>query len=61
MIERDRHYWPEGNGYDGGVSFLDVRRLPEIARELAATGFAADEIGGILGGNFRRVAQQVWR
>ncbi len=60
-IEQDRHYWPEGNGYDGRVGFLDVRRLPAIAAELAKAGFDGAEIAGILGGNFRRVAEQVWR
>ena len=60
-MERDRHYWPEGAGYDSPVAFLDVRRLPDITRELAGIGFDAAEIAGILGGNFRRVAEQVWR
>lgn len=54
-------YWPACGGYDGTVSCLDVRRLPEVTEELVAIGFGAREIAGILGGNFRRVAERVWK
>lgn len=60
-VARDSHYWPKDAGYDRPVRFLDVRRLPEVAEELATTGFSGPEIAGILGGNFRRVAEAVWR
>ena len=60
-VARDPHVWPPGAGYDRPVRFLDVRRLPEVAGELARIGFDGPEIAGILGGNFRRVAGQVWR
>ncbi len=61
MLQNNRDYWPQDAGYDCPVDFLDVRRLPEVADALAAVGFDAGEIAGILGGNFRRVAAQVWR
>ena len=54
-------YWPENAGYDGTVSCLDIRRLPEVTEELATVGFDESEIAGILGGNFRRIAEQVWK
>ena len=54
-------YWPENAGYDGTVGCLDIRRLPEVTEELATVGFDKSEIVGILGGNFRRVAEQVWK
>ena len=60
-VARDPHVWPPDAGYDRPVRFLDVRRLPEIAEELARIGFDGTEIAGILGGNFRRVAGRVWR
>ncbi len=60
-VARDRHFWPLDAGYDRPITFLDVRRLPEVAEELAAVGFDGEEIAGILGGNFRRVAQAVWK
>ena len=36
------------------------RRLPEVAGELATLGFDGGEITAVLGGNFGRVAGQVW-
>ena len=61
MIAKDSRYWPENSGYNGSFAGLDVRRLPEVAKELEAVGFQASEIAGILGGNFKRVAQLVWK
>lgn len=61
MVRSRPEFWPKDAGYDRPVRFLDVRRLPEVADELAAIGFDGPEIAGILGGNFRRVAEQVWR
>lgn len=61
LVARDRRFWPEDAGYDRPVAFLDIARLPEVAEALAAVGFRGEEIAGILGGNFRRVAAQVWR
>lgn len=60
-IGRDPHYWPPGSGYENGVSYLDIRRLPEVTQELALAGFTARDITGILGGNFKRIAEQVWK
>jgi membrane dipeptidase len=61
MVQSTPEYWPQDAGYDRPIDFLDVRRLPEVAEELAKAGFAGAEIAGILGGNFRRVAERVWR
>ena len=61
MVERNPHFWPKDAGYDRPVQILDVRRLPDVAEELVKTGFGHDEIVGILGGNFRRIAEQVWK
>ena len=60
-IARDPHYWPPGTGYEAGVSYLDIRRLPEVVEELALAGFTEGDIAGILGGNFRRIAERVWK
>ena len=61
MVKDASHYWPAGSGYDRSSTCLDVRRLPEVAEALADAGFDADGIVAVLGGNFRRVAEQVWR
>ena len=60
MVDCNPYYWPEGCGYDRPTQCLDVRRLPEVADELAKLGFGSGEIEAVLGGNFRRVAGQVW-
>lgn len=61
MFAASPYYWPTSGGYDGVVSCLDVRCLPEVTQELIAVGFNHEEITGILGGNFRRVAERVWK
>ncbi len=61
MFARNPEYWPKNAGYDGTIGCLDVRRLFEVTEELAKIGFDETEIAGILGANFRRVAQQVWK
>lgn len=61
MFAASPYYWPQNNGYEGTLSGLDVRCLPEVTEELMAIGFTGEEVAGILGGNFRRVAERVWK
>jgi hypothetical protein len=58
---RTLYYWPKDCGYESPTRCLDVRRLPDVTNELRNVGFDDAEIGAVLGGNFRRVAEQVWR
>jgi membrane dipeptidase len=54
-------YWPEGNLYDTrGIEHAEPSQLPDLATGLRAHGFSDTDIRGILGGNFRRVALDVW-
>jgi membrane dipeptidase len=41
--------------------YAPVTVLSELVRLLLADGFGDDDVRGILGGNFQRVARQVWR
>ena len=61
MEERDAYYWPEGSGYDRPAQTLNISRLQDVAHALVQVGFEADEVTGILGRNFTRVAKQVWK
>ncbi len=61
LFAADPGYWPDDAGYDGSVGCLNIRRLPEVTEELVRIGFDKKEIAGILGTNFRRVAEQVWK
>ncbi len=44
--------WPDG--------FSGVEEFPNLTRALMARGYSDEDIQRILGGNFLRVAQQVW-
>jgi len=41
--------------------FAEPEQVPEIAGLLLACGFSSEEAAGTLGGNFHRVAGQVWK
>ena len=54
-------YWPPGQGYDTPhINGAQPGQIYEICDQLLARGFSDTEVTGILGGNFLRVAQQVW-
>jgi membrane dipeptidase len=61
VLEENPEYWPPDAGYDRPIDFLPLNRLPEVCDELFRAGFTRTELAGILGGNFRRVASQVWK
>lgn len=61
LLARNPEYWPADAGYNAPIGCLDVRRLPDVAAELMAIGFDEPEIVGVLGANFRRIAEQVWK
>jgi membrane dipeptidase len=43
------------------MDFVPPEALPPLEAELAGLGYPEDAIAGIMGGNFLRVAQQVWQ
>lgn len=53
--------FPSALGYGAGMAFMAPEDLPEVARELAALGMSEAELAGVLGGNWLRVARQVWK
>ncbi len=53
-------YFPDGHGYDR-LDILPPSRFFEVADALADRGYSADDISKVLGGNFLRVAETVWR
>lgn len=61
VIEENPEYWPPDAGYDRPIDYLPLNRLPDVCDELFRLGFSKAELAGILGGNFRRVAEQVWK
>jgi membrane dipeptidase len=61
QVEENPHYWPPEAGYDQPIEFLPLSGLPDICAELFRHGFSEHEMAGVLGGNFRRIAERVWK
>jgi membrane dipeptidase len=55
--------FPSGYGYteNGPVQFASPAQLSDVTSALVDLGYSRHAIKGILGGNFFRVASQVWR
>jgi len=63
-VQTHPRVWPEqhpaGGTAPSGASFLGPWQLDGLVKLLADHGYSEDIVAGILSGNFRRVAQQVW-
>jgi membrane dipeptidase len=55
--------YPQGYGYTelGPLEFASPAQLPEVMTGLMGLGYSESAIGAIFGGNFLRVATQVWK
>lgn len=54
-------YWPPGQQYDTpGITGAHPEQIHGICEQLLARGLSDVEVTGVLGGNFLRVAEQVW-
>ena len=53
--------FPSGFGYEDGIDIVELHQLPEITEALLALGYGESVIRGILGENFLRVAERVWK
>jgi membrane dipeptidase len=53
--------FPPELGYGAGMAFMAPEDLPEVGRRLQALGMAPAEVAGVLGGNWLRIARQVWK
>lgn len=47
--------------YADGINMAGPERMPEIAERLLQLGYSEADTAGIMGSNFLRVAQQVWK
>jgi membrane dipeptidase len=63
FIEANATTFPSGYGYteNGPVQFVSPAQLSDVTSSLIGRGYSEAAIEGILGGNFFRVASQVWR
>lgn len=55
----NREMFPS-DAYGDTLDYVEPEAMPAIAHELSRSGFARQEIDGIMGLNWLRVAEQVW-
>lgn len=60
LLSENAHIWPTDYGYYPGIRFFAPDDLPQLTDALLGSGYADDDVRAILGGNWMRVAQQVW-
>lgn len=62
-VAQNRDTFPPGSGYADYQPhrFVSPAQLPELTESLLGLGYDEEAVRGILGGNFMRVAEQVWR
>jgi membrane dipeptidase len=53
--------FPADKGYANGAKLVPPEQIPEIVQGLERHGYSPGEVEGILGGNWLRVAKQVWK
>jgi len=58
---RNREYWPERQYPDSGSGYVPPEEAPRLTQALLDRGYGEQDIRGILGGNFLRVAEAVWK
>jgi membrane dipeptidase len=58
---RNRDYWPESQYADAGSGYIQPEDYPKVTQALLDRGYPDDAVRGILGGNFLKLAEKVWR
>lgn len=62
MVGIEEDQWPPNGGVKPEMAnYSPPEIVPEVVDLMLARGYADDDVRAILGGNFRRVAGQVWR
>jgi membrane dipeptidase len=57
------YWWPKSAGYDRAImtmNYVPLEDWAELPVALAAQGFGAEEVAGVMGGNMARVARETW-
>jgi membrane dipeptidase len=60
-LSRMQHTFPPGLGYELGARFVAPEQLEEIVATLQGWGYQDNDLTAILGGNWLRLAREVWK
>lgn len=61
QMARYAEYWPKRQYPDNSIDFAPVEIIPDLIIGMEKRGYSAIDIAGILGGNFARIAKEVWK
>ena len=61
LVNRNKAKYPDESGYVSTPTAGGPELIPEVTELMLAHGYRDDDVRGILGGNWLRVARQVWR
>ena len=61
FFESSATMFPPALGYVPGMQMLPPEHIPLLTDELLARGFSEADMSAVLGGNWMRIARQVWR
>ena len=61
ILATRRNSFPDPAAYAGELNILEPEGLPDVVANLLLKGYGDGDIAKVLGGNWRRVADQVWR
>jgi membrane dipeptidase len=61
LLATKQDYWPKRQYDYAQVDCAHPRQIAALAEELLRRQYREEEVADILGGNFLRIAQQVWR
>ncbi len=53
--------YPAGGGYEGELRFFQPEQVEDLANLMLRRGFAQREVAGVLGENWLRVTEAVWK
>jgi membrane dipeptidase len=61
LIASKQDYWPKRQYDYARVDCVHPRQIAELAEDLLRRQYREEDVAGILGGNFLRVAKEVWK
>ncbi|MGH6681078.1 MAG: dipeptidase, partial [Bradyrhizobium sp.] len=60
-VAKNSATFPPSMGFASGLKMIEPERLPEVVDALIVKGYSPASLSKILGGNFLRIAREVWQ